>query len=222
MKSRRFLSCITILTFITLAIFTGDRVFGASGEEVFKSRKCNDCHSVTKTQVKTFEDKLKKKGPDLWYAGSKYQSEWLVKFIEKPSQIRPLKYNSVTEKNDLKHPALSAGEAKAVADYLSSLKSKDVAQGVITKASGGIRGKIILEKNMACYGCHTVKSGASKKGGFTGPSLADAGERLQSDWVYSWIKNPDAFEPVRRMPNFSKYLNEAEIKTLAEYIISFK
>ncbi|MFQ5444530.1 MAG: hypothetical protein ACE5EK_07930, partial [Nitrospinales bacterium] len=38
------------------------------------------------------------------------------------------------------------------------------------------------------------------RGGISGPSLVDAGNRLQPDWIYNWLKTPRRFEPKGRMP----------------------
>jgi mono/diheme cytochrome c family protein len=227
MKRRNILTYLAVFTIAMASLVAGSKAFAASGEETFKAKKCGECHSVTKSIPKSFQDKLKKKGPDLWYAGSKYQKEWLEKYLSKPTLVRPLKYNSIKEKNDLKHVALSPADAKAVAEYLSTLKSKDVAQGVITKASKGIKGKLLFtgksKSKAVCFGCHTIAGrGGSEKGGSSGPSLVNAGERLQGDWLYAYLKDRTKFDPFVRMPNFGKAFNDMELKTLSEYVMSFK
>jgi mono/diheme cytochrome c family protein len=227
MERRKILIYLAVFTIAMASLFAGGKAFAASGEEIFKAKKCGECHSVTKSIPKSFQDKLKKKGPDLWYAGSKYQKEWLEKFLSKPTLVRQLKYNSIEEKNNLKHVALSPADAKAVTDYLSTLKSKDVAQGVITKASKGIKGKLLFtgksKSKAVCFGCHQIKTRAGKEtGGFSGPSLINVGERLQGDWVYAYLKDRAVFDPFVRMPNFGKTFNDKELKMLSEYIMSFK
>jgi len=218
MKTRVSPSWVIVLPILIL--FTGGKAFGASGEDIFKAQKCSACHGVTKSHANNFQDQLKKKGPDLWYAGSKYQKKWLESYLQKPKPVRPLNYNSIDKKNDLKHPALAAADAKAVAEYLGSLKSKLVAQGIIKKASAGIRGKILFQKKQACYGCHRIQDRGKESGGYTGPSLVDAGKRLQGDWIYSYLKDPKPFEAAGRMPYYS-HLNDNEIKTISEYVMSF-
>jgi cytochrome c551/c552 len=89
----------------------------AAGDAVFKDKNCNSCHYTTgPAQEKSIADQLAKKGPELWYAGSKFQNDWLVAWLQDPKPIRPMKYNSLTEKNAGDHPKLSAGEAGEVAD----------------------------------------------------------------------------------------------------------
>lgn len=220
MKKRASLSCITTSLLISLLIHGNG--FAASGEDIFKSKKCNACHSMAGSPARSFDEQQKKKGPDLWYAGSKYQGKWLESYLQKPENIRPLAFGSIKEKNNLKHPALSAADAKSVTSYLATLTSSTVKEGAVKKANKGVRGKILFKKKQACYGCHQAPKKRNKVfGGFTGPSLVGAGQRLQGDWMYSFLKDPGSFVGAGRMPHY-KHLKANEIKTLAEYMMSFK
>ena len=68
----------------------------AAGKKIFQAKKCQACH-YTKgpAREKTIADQLAKKGPELWYAGSKFQKAWLKKWLQNPKPIRPMKYNSL-------------------------------------------------------------------------------------------------------------------------------
>ncbi|MEN8129553.1 MAG: cytochrome c [Pseudomonadota bacterium] len=220
MKKRASLSC--IITSLFISLFAIENGFAASGEDIFKSKECGACHSMTGSPAESFEEQQKKKGPDLWYAGSKYQEKWLENYLQKPENIRPLAFGSIKEKNELKHLALSAADAKAVTAYLASLKSTAVTKGAVKKANKGVRGKILFKKKQACYGCHRIPGkGGKESGGFSGPSFVGAGERLQGDWIYSFIKDPKPFIAAGRMPHY-KHLKAKEIKTISEYMMSFK
>jgi mono/diheme cytochrome c family protein len=212
----------SMMALFIVALFVTGNVFAASGNDVFKTKKCMSCHSVTKSLVKNFPQQLKKKGPDLWYAGSKYHSAWLASYLQKPKHIRPMAFGSIDKKNKLKHPNLSAADAKAVAGYLATLTSSVVKKGKAKKANKGVRGKILYKKKQACYGCHQAKKKNGKiYGGDSGPSFVGVGQRLQGDWVYSFLKDPTSFVGAGRMPHY-KHLKANEIKTLAEYMMSFK
>ena len=193
----------------------------AGGQKIFEAKECGACH-LTKgpNQDKTFEDKLKRKGPDLWFAGSKFKKEWLVKWLQDPKPIRQMAYNSIEKKNPGDHSKLSGKEAGDMTDYLMTLTSKDVVAGTI-KAKKDLMGKMVFEKKQGCYGCHSSMRGAKVAGGLTGPSLVDAGKRLQGDWIYTYLKNPQAIIPVKRMPTYAGILNDAEMKSVAAYVASF-
>jgi mono/diheme cytochrome c family protein len=131
-------------------------------------------------------------------------------------------FGSIKEKNELEHPALSAADAKAVTGYLASLNSTAVTKGAVTEANKGVRGKILFTKKPACYGCHqTPKKGDTVYGGYSGESLVDAGNRLQGDWMFSFLKDPKPFIAGGRMPHY-KHLKDNEIKSITEYMMSFK
>lgn len=50
---------------------------------------CAACHALTKPDNPTVERLWSRKGPDLWYAGDKFNRDWLVNWLQNPSPIRP-------------------------------------------------------------------------------------------------------------------------------------
>lgn len=191
----------------------------AAGKKVFDSKKCGGCH-YTKgpAREKTIADQLKKKGPELWYAGSKFQKEWLGKWLQDPKPIRPMAYNSLTKKNPGDHPKLSAGDATSVTEFLMSLTSKDVEAGVVKPKKKNIKGKKIFTKDMPCSGCHQYISRKKVKGGLSGPSLVGASKRLNPDWIYAYLKNPKVFKPVKMMPVFAGILKDKQMKDVSAFL----
>lgn len=194
----------------------------AKGKGIFEAKKCGgDCHATQGSATeKTFADQLKKKGPELWYAGNKFKKEWLEKWLQDPQPIRPLEYNSIEKKNPGNHPKLSKEEADELAEYLMTIISKDVEAGVV-QAKSNPQGKLIFEKKQACNACHQIAKGSRIMGGLVGPSLVKAGERLQGDWIYAYLKKPKVFKPVKRMPIYEGYLNDVDMKNVAAYVASF-
>ena len=193
----------------------------AAGAKVFQAKKCNDCHYTDgPAREKTIADQLAKKGPELWYAGSKFQKAWLARWLQDPKPIRPLKYNSLTEKNAGDHPKLAAPDAAAVTDFLMTRTSKDLKEGVINPKMNP-KGRLVFTKSMPCSGCHQFP-GTKFTGGLNGPSLVAAGERLNPDWIFAYLKDTKAFKPVRQMPVFAGVLNEQDMQSVAEFVSTFK
>ncbi len=223
MKGVRFSAFFGILLLAAaLVLPSGARAGVAEGKKIFEAKKCGDCHYTQgPAREKTIKDQLAKKGPELWYAGSKFVPGFLEKWLQKPDIIRPMKYYSLTEKNKGDHPKLSASDAKEVAAFLMSLKSKDVKEGVI-KAKKSARARILFEKKMACYGCHLVPKRKKVVGGLTGPKLVGAGSRLNPDWVYAYLIKPKIFKPVKDMPVYIGIYKERDMKVIAAYIATFK
>src|SRR4030066_1326284 len=106
-------SRVVIVSLLTSAIIgfgaESSRADAAKGKGGFETKKCGgDCH-VTQGPAteKTFADQLKKKGPELWYAGNKLKKEWMEKWLQDPAVIRPLGDNFIEKKKSGRHQKLA-------------------------------------------------------------------------------------------------------------------
>lgn len=195
----------------------------ADGQAIFEGKDCVACHYTDgPAREKTIEDQLAKTGPELWYAGDKFQEEWLVGWLADPQPIRPMKFGSLTEENPADHPALSGDESATVTEFLMSLVSGEVEAGTV-KVKKNAKGRQIFTKKMPCSGCHEY---AGRKGGVTGgrsgPSLAEAGVRLNPDWILAYLQKPKLFKPVKMMPVFVGLLSDKDMANVASYVGNFK
>ena len=214
------LLAVTVSIGAALLVMTAAPSYAAGGDAIFK-KSCTGCHYTDgPAKEKTIADQLAKKGPELWYAGSKFQKDWLAAWLQAPKPIRPLKYNSITDKNPGDHPKLSAGDAAAVTDFLMSLTSAEVKPGML-KAKASVMGRKIFSKDMPCSGCHQFEMRGEVHGGKSGPSLIGASRRLNPDWIYAYLANIRVFKPVRDMPDFSSALNPKELEDVAAYVATF-
>ena len=217
----------TISTLFFLAIFPLSALADPTlGEAVIHEKQCAACHRLSKDDTGGANP-----GPDLFYAGNKFQGKWLTEFLFKPEVIRIAGH--ITEPEFLKgqpamkesHPALSKEEANAVGEYLMSLKLEGVGPGIVDAEplSKGqqAKTKIIFERDYGCTACHKGINLARKpKGGISGPTLINAGNRLNPDWVYHWLKNPKAFLARGRMPIF--ILDDTVAIQIAKYLMTLK
>ena len=204
--------------FTAALVFASCSFAAGSGEALFNSKKCNECHGIkAPAKGKTVRDAVSEKGPELWYAGSKFREGFLKEWLVDPKPVRPMAYNSLTERNKGDHPALSKIEAASIAGYLMSLKTVEVKPGS-AKARDSVKGRVIFEKKLGCYGCHRVSKNDYAVGGLSGPTLIGAGKRLNPEWVYAYLLNPRHFKGVTRMPVFAGTLGDEEMKILAEYV----
>ena len=90
-----FLGLMLVAMATVVAIARAD---AAAGKEVFQGSDCQSCHYTQGPATeKSIADQLAKKGPELWYAGSKFQQPWLEAWLQDPQPIRPMKFNSVME-----------------------------------------------------------------------------------------------------------------------------
>ena len=70
-----------------------------------------------------------------------------------------------------------------------------------------------LFREKGCIQCHSFKG----EGGRMGPDLTAVGDRLTTDQIRNYIRNPSAVNPNARMPTFS-HLSSIEIRALASYL----
>jgi mono/diheme cytochrome c family protein len=77
-------------------------------------------------------------------------------------------------------------------------------------------GKRLYLNKYGCNACHQV--GAA--GGVVGPGLDRSGFRLNSAWVYRWIKYPQSMKPDTRMPNLG--LSDSDAKAVTMYLSTLK
>ncbi len=207
---------------LTVALAGGARADAAAGKAAFEAKACTACHYTDgPAKEKTIDDQLAKTGPELWYAGSKFQNDWLRAWLQDPRPIRPMKFNSLTEENPGDHPKLGGDDAASVTEFLMSLTSDVVEAGVI-KPKKNLKGRLIFIKKMPCSGCHQYP-GKKKKltGGRSGPSLVGSKTRLNPDWIYAYLLKPTVFKPVKMMPVFTGLLNEKAMKNVAAYVANF-
>lgn len=217
MKAKRLFVIATLSLALALPALSAKAEAG-EGKKLFEAKKCGSCHQIQgPAREKTIKDQLAKKGPELWYAGSKFKKEFLSRWLAEPRPIRPLEYNSIAARNPNNHPRLSAQEASEVTEFLMSITSSEAKSFGIT-AKDNPKGRAIFIKKQACYGCHEVAVRGTTAGGLSAPSLKGAGSRLQTDWIYAYLTNPKAFKPVKSMPVYAGILRDDEIKDLAAYV----
>ena len=62
---------------LATAMLTAALLGGAHAADKLDA-SCASCHALTKPTDTSLERLISRKGPDLWYAGSKFNADWLV------------------------------------------------------------------------------------------------------------------------------------------------
>lgn len=198
----------------------------AQGQKLFEANHCGGCHQMSGPAAAVpIAQREQIKGPPLWFAGSKFKPEWLSAWLADPKPIRRVKYGTL-EAGANSHPALPAAQAAEVAAYLASRTDPEVKPGQVDAAAPSRRAQFSAEnlfaKKQVCFGCHQYPSKSGPVGGFTGPSLLQAGQRLNPDWIYAFLQDNARYYPNGRMPVYGdKAFNtftDDEVKLLAQYI----
>jgi cytochrome c2 len=194
--------------------------------------QCSSCHALEKPATPSVARLWSRKGPDLWYAGDKFNQPWLVKWLQKPTPIRPggvMWFNlakpgeprDTLDTSQLKpHPAVDAATAAKLADGLMKLKSGGLVVPGAYKTDAPpnmTMAKMAFGKLRGCAACHSYVPG---QGGLSGPAFHDADARLQPDFVYAYAKDPQAFDRYVWMPKAS--LTDQDLQRLTAYIVSNK
>ncbi len=195
-----------------------------SHASLIQEKKCSECHRLLK-------DGNEKSGPDLFYAGNKFQASWLEQYLQNPVIIRNAGgtgdpgFLKGIQANSQKHPALSKKDAGQITQELMALTLLDLPKEVdrLEPLTKGQKAKIKyqFERTFSCISCHQSLNLAGKvRGGISGPSLVNAGNRLQARWVASWLKSPNMFSDKSRMPVY-KMEDEARLQ-LTQFIMTLK
>jgi mono/diheme cytochrome c family protein len=171
---------------------------------------CQICHMK--------QGQLRPIAPNLGHEGTKLNPEWLSKFLKDPGRIRPVGFIPLT-KTKMPNFQLSDEEVSALIAFLMTQKDEGISAtplaGLDLSNPGEIeKGKRLFVDKYACDACHK----AAGAGGAVGPDLTDTAERIRPEWVYFWLKNPQAIRPDVAMPNFG--IPESEIRSLIAYIYS--
>lgn len=191
-------------------------------------KDCSSCHNINGPVAQTLKEAFAKKGPDLSYAGNKYRQEWIVSWLQKPERIRPagmyygdhikpgVKSDEIDPATLKDHVALSKADATKVAHELMELKPHDdliarekIEPGSIIKQIGEMN----FDKFWGCMACHLIET---EYGGLSGPEMYTAAKRLQPQFIASFIRNPQAWEPKTWMPN--KQVSEGSIQKFVQYL----
>jgi cbb3-type cytochrome oxidase cytochrome c subunit len=171
---------------------------------VLEEKGCDSCHRLNAEQRgNSFT------APDLQYAGNKFQQEWLKQFLKNPVVIRPSRFivNSgfLKAENLPPHPSFTEEEANVLTESLVGLKISTPAPVASEPLSKGLRAKVKyqFERTFGCISCHQSLNLAGKvRGGISGPSLVNAGNRLQPDWIAHWLSTPEVYIVKGRMPRY--------------------
>ena len=170
------------------------------GKKLFIKLGCHGCHLVDGYQ------KERKVGPSLLRIAAKVDPSWLVRWVKKPKNYLP--------KTRMPNFNLSDEHTLAISAFLWNVSEKGYQ--VAEKYSGGdaTKGKKLFQ-TVGCEACHKVNG----NGELFGPDLTLIGQKVNPDWLVSWIKNPDEFNHNSIMPNLRLTLEQAS--DITAYLLQF-
>ncbi len=148
---------------------------------------------------------------DLSLEASQAQRNWIEGYFKIPYSLRPI----LTER--MPNLFVSDSEIKVMGDYMERVFIADSLEREINVDEAKIaKGKFFYYGKFGCQACHQI----NLKGGYVGPALDKVGARLKQGWIFSWLKNPQAFKPESIEPNNN--LTDEEAEALTAYLMTLK
>ena len=170
------------------------------GKWIVAQYNCQGCHTVDggDGRVRSLFSDLGNAPPVLNGEGAKIQEKWLYEFLHGPTPIRPwLKYRMPTFgfKDDQLNTLVRyfSNGAHQEPSYTPNDAEKASAEDLAA-------GKQLFIK-FKCIQCHqSAVEGMTAS--FLAPNLTMAKNRLKSDWVIEWLKDPQVVQSGTMMPTF--------------------
>jgi len=201
---------------------------------------CHACHKIDNWRF----SELQKPGPSLEGIAEKTTPEWAYRWIANPSRFRPTtRMPSFFYQRNMVGPAVPPAERAqnvkyqdaeihSIVTYLFKSSTRR-AWSAPTAAGDAARGKELVE-SIGCMGCHisqdTIKDDkgvvrVAKRDDFPlerhfGFNLVGVGTKTNPNWVFNWVKNPKAYDPLAPMPNLR--LSDQEASDITAYLISLQ
>ena len=195
----KLLTCVQVgVSSALLIALSGTMLWAAEQQQAQEmlNTVCSTCHKITGKA----ESRLQLKAPDLMWAGSKFQKEWMVGWLtgkEIPMYAKSYRWDQSQQPEP--HMTVSQAEAEALAEYIethlqdSSVKKNAIDMSTFSKQEAKFGEEIFTQHS--CIGCHEIMVDGKKAGGPQSASFFDSGRRLKADWIHRFNSNPPDFVP---------------------------
>ncbi len=195
---------------------------GASQDKEVQSLLQTQCATCHKFEGKE-ESRFNLQAPDLMWGGSKYQRDWLIRWLTGKEPLLYAKgYRWDQTQEPTPHVTVSEAQANAIADYFEKhLRDPRVTVGgfdltKVTKRDAEVGA--VIYKAHACIGCHTIEEHGSLVGGPQSTNLADSGNRYDADWLFRFGINPQDFVP--HSGEFLADATEPQLRSVIGYLMT--
>jgi cytochrome c2 len=175
------------------------------GRLAFEKYGCYDCHSA-----RGFEN-LPKFAPVLDGISEKIRDErWILSWLKTPEKMRPRTLMPTFKLTD--------EEMQDITAYILSLQSEKEYPKVDLAPASAKDGETLFT-DLGCKACHSEKR---EEDSLTRrvPNLADAGTKLNPNWIFEYLKDPKAYNPDTRMPKLD--ITETDRLNLTAYLVTLK
>jgi mono/diheme cytochrome c family protein len=171
--------------------------------EVFRTYSCLTCHTIHGDGGQI--------APDLSRVGSQLQRDWVKKYFEVPFSRRPI------QSERMPNLSIDSESVSTLLDYFYTVLLDDSLriQGIpLGDAEAIEKGRTLYWDKYGCQSCHQIGS----RGGYVGPPLDGASDRLQPGWIVRWLEDPQRYRPETLEPRSGMSVEEA--KSVAAYLMT--
>ncbi len=172
----------------------------SKGKRLFIKLGCHGCH------LAEGYSKQGKVGPGLLRIGSKVDPSWLYRWIKKPKDYLPT--------TSMPEFGFNEKDLLGVTAYLLDSSEKEYKLNRTFESGNEEKGKKLFE-TVGCQACHTLNG----KGENHAPDLSNIANKVNADWLVTWIGGPHTYNPKSKMPDLR--LKESEATDIAAYLIQF-
>jgi mono/diheme cytochrome c family protein len=182
---------------------------GGNPGRLIDDLRCFSCHRI--------QGRGGDMAPDLTWEGSSVQREWLLEFFKNPGTLRPTLIRRMPKFN------LTDAEINTLTDYIMTVYqmpppfNRDEIPAGVTPALAE-QGRQLFYTVYACQSCHVIDD--QKDRGYIGPTLWNVGKRLNANWVYHWLKDPQSLRPGTLEPN--RNMSDDDARALTAFLMSLK
>ena len=181
------------------------------GRHLLSRYGCVHCHTVKLPDGRIM--KATDDPPSLSHIADKTTREWIYAWLKDPQA-----YAATATMPNFK---LSDDDARDVSAFLianSTPQPGDTA-ALSAKASSDPAAGATLYGQSFCASCHAVQNAAGNLvGGDVGPELTRVGNKVKSEWLQAWLRNPRAYDAETAMPHYR--FNDPQIATLSGFLLA--
>ena len=177
------------------------------GAELVRVLGCRQCHEGRGRGglIKALLPRPSDRPPSLTGEGKKVLPGWLVRFLRRPTPLRPWL--------ELRMPTfnITASQAGDVAAYLAAADGASfpfVEQPSPRLEGQALTAAMTLFGKLKCVSCHKLSNAPSLKPGELAPDLALSRTRLRRAWIRRFILEPQRLMPGTRMPTLFPLVDE--------------
>ncbi|MGB8474783.1 MAG: c-type cytochrome [Candidatus Acidiferrum sp.] len=184
------------------------------GRALIARFNCIGCHKLAGITRPTML------GPDLTNVGTKVSRQWIYKWLKEPRTVLDKDGNVVVDgvlnqdEPRMPHFNLSEAELGDLSAFLSAQKHLAIPKAKFDPQVLAKWGKNpdtvdqgeLRFRQMFCTTCHGIavtRAGETTLiGGDIGPELTKVGNKVNTDWLVAWLRNPESYLPHSTMPKY--------------------